>query len=264
MIEKMSGKTAGNLSAIFNSKVDKIITRLGTSNDSEITTATLAAFKLLLIPLSTLSDKKTSKEQKKYALKRDFLTESVALCGYLGITKGIKTFATGPICSKYYKQKAKELVKSGLIDKNSSTYKVLSSVSSKNIKEYAINSLLDNKVESPDMEAFEETIKNLNSSLKDKISNIQLPKNLYFNTKKTISHICVCTLALTLIPFVTNKILELISKNSDNKKPNPKPKSSFSLIQFQKNNNQVSSIYPMTITQYKNLTKSGGYDVLNY
>ena len=72
MIEKMSGKTAGNLSAIFNSKVDKIITRLGTSNDSEITTATLAAFKLLLIPLSTLSDKKTSKEQKKYALKEIF------------------------------------------------------------------------------------------------------------------------------------------------------------------------------------------------
>ena len=259
MLEKLYAKTAGNVSAIFNSKVDKIITRLGTSNDSEITTAALAAFKLCLMPLSTLSDKKTSKEQKRYALKRDFLTESVALGGYLGITKAVKSLAVAPICTKYYKEQAKKLLKNGLLNENSIEFKTLSSVNGKNLKDYAMSSLLDNGAKAADVSNLEETIKSLNTTLKDKISDIQLPKNLYFNTKKTISHVCVCTLALTLIPFVTNKILELISKKDEK----PMARQKLSRIQFQKKENQVASVYPMTIMQYKNLTKSGGYNVFS-
>ena len=92
---------------LINDIVDKIITRLGKSNDSEIVTATLAAFKLIFIPISTMSDKKTSKEQKEYAVKRDLLTEVVALAGYLGITKVVKNNLSAPICKKYYSSKAK-------------------------------------------------------------------------------------------------------------------------------------------------------------
>ena len=67
-------------------------------------TATLAAFKLIFIPIGTMSDKKSTKEQKNYAVTRDLLTESVALTGYIGITKALKNNLTGPICSKYYKE----------------------------------------------------------------------------------------------------------------------------------------------------------------
>ena len=75
----------------INNKMDKILMRLGESNDSEIVTAMLAAFKLVFIPFATMSDKKTTKEQKEYAIKRDYTTESVALLGYLGITNVVKT-----------------------------------------------------------------------------------------------------------------------------------------------------------------------------
>ena len=63
---------------ILNNAVDKIITRLGTSNDSEICTAALAAFKLIFMPFATMSDKKSTKKQKSYALTRDILTEKEA------------------------------------------------------------------------------------------------------------------------------------------------------------------------------------------
>ena len=46
---------------------------------------------------------------------------------------------------------------------------------------------------------------------------LNIATNVALNTKKTISHICVCTLALTIIPFITNKILEGFSKKDENK-----------------------------------------------
>ena len=48
--------------------MDKILTRIGSSNDSEIVTASLAAFKLIFIPVATMSDKEITLKQKAYAI----------------------------------------------------------------------------------------------------------------------------------------------------------------------------------------------------
>ncbi len=89
----------------------KIFHKLGTSNESDFTTATLAGFKLLFVPLATMNDKKATKEQKEYAITRDVLTEIIALTGYLGITKAVKTLAPAPLCKQYYKNKLKFIEK---------------------------------------------------------------------------------------------------------------------------------------------------------
>lgn len=214
----MQNKMANNITTFINNKVDKIITRLGSSNDSEIVTAALAAFKLLFIPLATLSDKKTTKEQKEYALKRDFLTEGIALIGYLGITSQVKKLLTGPICAKYYSKKAKELLKNGILNHNSQDFKNLTSINTKNLANFALSKFKDDADEviiKNAISPLEEAVKKLNLNIGEKSKQIQLPKELYLNTKKTISHLCVCTLALSIIPFATNKVLELISKTRD-------------------------------------------------
>ncbi len=121
--------------------VDKILLRLGKSNDSEITTAILAAFKLVFIPFITMSDDKSTQAQKEYAVKRDFLTESVALLGYLGITGAVKNNLTAPVCAKYYKEKADKLSKAGRLDINSDEYNVLCNVDKKALKKEAANAI---------------------------------------------------------------------------------------------------------------------------
>ena len=202
----------------FNEIVDKVITRLGTSNDSEICTAILAAFKLIFIPFATMADKKSSKEQKQYALTRDFLTEGVALMGYLGITKAVKNNLTAPICAKYYKEKALDLVRQNKLDINSEDFKVLVNIDKAAIKNHAMNEFLDEGVKNytKNQEAHIKALEGIIS----KFSNIQNPKDLYLNTKKTISHVCVCVLALTLIPYITNKLIYVLSKvKSQDDKP---------------------------------------------
>lgn len=234
----------------FDQILDKIIVRLGRSNDSEIVTATLAAFKLFFIPISTMSDKKTTKEQKEYAIKRDFLTELVALAGYIGVTKIFKNNATAPICKKYYSNKAKKLVAEGRLDVNSSDYNILTNISSKDIKAKATNALLgDNKSLYTDNQ--KENINKLESVIKKFPDILRMPDDLYIDTKKTLSHICVCTLALTVIPFVTNKILEIMK--TANKKDNKNIKYA---SQTADNLNKVLEM--PSFKQYSNMTKMRG------
>ena len=234
----------------LNEAVDKIITRLGTSNDSEICTAALAAFKLIFMPFATISDKKSTKKQKSYALTRDFLTEGIALAGYIGITKAIKNNLTAPICSKYYKEKAKELIKNNKLDIDSFEYKTLTNIDKVAIKNHAMNEFL-----SDNAKKFTKTqdthIKNL-EAIVSKFPNLQNPKDLYLNTKKTISHVSVCILALTLIPFITNKFIYVLSKikSQDNE-----PKTNI--------DTKPSTIKPFSMAQYMNKTRIGGLNVFN-
>lgn len=236
----------------LNNIVDKIITRLGSSNDSEIVTAALAGCKLVCMPFATLSDKKSSKEQKTYALTRDFLTESIALTGYIGITGQIKNRLSAPICAKYYKNKAQELLKNGKIEKNSSEFKMLSNIDKTSLKSVAVDSMKQENLQTATKNQ-KEYIKKLEEVIKQ-FDGIQKPVNLYLNTKKTLSHLCVCTLALTFIPFITNKILEGVSKvkNKDEEnKINPNLTSNQTLFK------------PMDINQYINKTQIGGLNVFS-
>ena len=231
----------------FNKALDKIITHIGKSNDSEIVTATLAAFKLIFIPISTMSDKKTTKEQKEYAIKRDFLTELIALTGYIGVTKIFKNNATAPICKKYYKDKAKKLIKDGKLDINSDEYNILTNISAKDIKAHAMDSFLENgkKICTQNQN---DNIKKLESIVEKFNDVLRKPDDLYIDTKKTLSHVCVCTLALSVIPFITNKILEVMSnKNKENKKN----------ISTPLNVTKTTLVAP-NLKQYCNMTKVGG------
>ncbi len=217
-----------NVMKFINNFVDKLITRLGSSNDSEIVTALLAAFKLVFIPIATLSDKKSTKEQKEYALKRDFLTESTALLGYIGVTKAVKNSLTAPVCAKYYKNQADKFVKNGMLDKNSRSYQILTNVDKKSLKNHAVKDISKNAAKNYSFEQ-KENIKNLENVIKTLPEKIQNPKELYLNTKKTISHLCVCVLALSVIPFATNKILQ-ISNDLQNKKTGKNPKKPSTLL----------------------------------
>lgn len=231
----------------INNIIDNIITKLGKSNDSEIVTATLAAFKLIFIPISTMSDKKTTKEQKEYAIKRDLLTEIVALAGYVSITKAVKNNLTAPICKKYYSQKAKELNQAGKLDINSEDFQILNNACAKSIKASAMDSLSGNGTKICTNEQ-KENIKKLENVVEKFANILQKPDDLYLNTKKTISHVCVCMLALTVIPFVTNKILALIAKNNSKKDLNtqkPQQKTTY-------------SVKVPTFAQYGSMVKIGG------
>ncbi len=236
----------------FNDIVDKIITRLGTSNDSEICTAILAAFKLVFIPFATMSDKKSTKDQKQYALTRDFLTEGVALAGYIGITRVVKNSLTAPICAKYYKEKAKDLIKQNKLDINSADYKLLTNIDKVALKNHAMNEFLEESAKKYTKNQ-EQHIKALEDIVK-RFPLIQNPKDLYLNTKKTISHASVCVLALTLIPFITNKLIYVLSKikSQDENKPEIKP----SLP-------KQTTLKPYSMQQYINNIKVGGLNVFN-
>ncbi len=229
----------------FNNFTNRILLRLGESNDSEIVTASLAAFKLIFIPIATMSDKKTSKKQKQYAIKRDFITESVALAGYIAITGAIKNNLTAPICSKYYKEKAKELSKQNKLDINSSDFNFLSNINPKTIKKNTKNIPL-----STDEKSHINQLENLAKKF-----SLQNPKNLYTNTKKTISHICVCALALTIIPLITNKILEIYSKNNPDKENKQKTPESPYKTDIKK---------PISLTNFAQKVKIGGLNAINY
>ena len=97
------------------SKIDNILTTLGTNNSSQIATAVLAGFKMFFLPIATATDKTASPEQKTYTIIRDIIMEGLALITYIGITGQVQKHATAPICKAYYKDKAKKLEKTGLL-----------------------------------------------------------------------------------------------------------------------------------------------------
>ena len=224
----------------YPQRFDRLFHKLGTSNESDFTTATLAGFKLIFIPLATLQDKTATKEQKEYAVARDVLTEIIALGGYLGITKAFKTYATAPLCKKYYKKKA-ELIEAGKIeglDKSKVSKQdldTLKNINSKDLKEVAsdINYReAGKKVATPEQtksfEKLENAVKRINEAwpdnareaktwagkkfqgFKDLFSSklkLSSPADLYKDTRVSLSHVVICTLALTFIPYVCNLII---------------------------------------------------------
>ena len=119
-------------------RIDNILTKLGTNNSSQIATAVLAGFKMIFLPIATATDKTASPEQKKYTIIRDIIMEGLALVTYIGVTGQIQKHATSPICSLYYKNKAKQ-IENGSIKPAQELSKdeidFLKSVDSKKIKE---------------------------------------------------------------------------------------------------------------------------------
>ena len=114
------------------SKIDNILTTLGTNNSSQIATAVLAGFKMIFLPLATATDKTASQEQKTYTIIRDIIMEALALVTYIGVTGQIQKHATAPICKAYYKDKAKKLEKTGLLTPEELEF--LRNIDSKKIK----------------------------------------------------------------------------------------------------------------------------------
>jgi len=230
----MSGKS-------FDILKNKVFYKLGSSNDSDIATAVLAGFKLFFIPVATLSDKKASKEQKEYAAARDFLTEVIALTTYIGVTKMFKMHGTTPLCTGYYKRKAK-MIKDGKMPNvdpklfSEADYKALENIDAKSFKSVMFDkfhrargkgkaTVAENKyvenltnivkkfeaVSPDDPKAPTKFFANLRHTFKN-LSNptlkIQLPEHLYKNTKINISQICIWTLAVFIIPPMCNFLLK--------------------------------------------------------
>lgn len=226
---------------------EKMTYRLGKANDSEIATGTIAAFKIIFLPIGTLSDNKASKEQKTYAVTRDILTETIALSCYLGITYNIKKYCTGPICAAYYKAKglkntlgenfkinAKFLRKAVMEEdalrdtpealaklKKTDAYKHFQEISAAVKKKNLENGINIEQVKIvPDK--FKDFIKSIFKGLKvDGKDVILKPDDLYFKTKQALSHVVVLTLALLVIPSLCNILLKPVMaayKNKQNEK----------------------------------------------
>ncbi len=248
----MSGKT-------FDILKNKVFYKLGSSNDSDIATAVLAGFKLFFIPFATMSDKKASKEQKEYAAARDFLTEAIALTTYIGVTKMFKMHGTTPLCTGYYKRKAK-LIKEGKMPNvdpkmfSEADYNALENIDKKSFKSVMLDKFHRSKDKGKATIAEKKYVENLTNivrkfevvspenpvvptkffaklnhtfkNLSDPTSKIQLPENLYKNTKINISQICIWTLAVFVIPpmcnFLLKPVLAKFKAASENSKKGPK------------------------------------------
>jgi len=231
---------ANNAIKDINPRIDKIITKLGSSNDSDIATAVLAGFKLFFIPLATLSDKNATKEQKEYAASRDFLTEVIALASYVGITKMFKWHGTTPICNSYYKKKVK-MIREGKIPGvdpskfSEKDFQALENIDKKSFKSVMLDMYQrpKNKPKATDAERkyvadltkivkkfqdvypkFEEPKAGFKkfmysfSNFTDKRVPIQLPEKLYNNARLSISQVCIWTLAVLVIPPLCNVMLK--------------------------------------------------------
>ena len=92
---------------IFLDKIEHLLKSLGTNNSAQFVAAVLAGFKMVFIPLATLRDKNATPEQKRYTMTRDVITEALAFGTYLGVTGQVQKHGTAPLCSMYYKSKAK-------------------------------------------------------------------------------------------------------------------------------------------------------------
>ena len=237
---------------IVMSKIDKILTTLGTNNSSQIATAVLAGFKMIFLPIATATDKTATAEQKTYTIFRDIIMEALALVTYIGVTGQIQKHATAPICKAYYKDKAKELEKTGLLTKEELS--MLSDVDSKKIKmagEDYLNRLSPNRKKLPDdvskyiekldkivekaegksekplkqsLETFvselknnkpNEGVKKLAKGTGDAVKNnneILKPLKVFHNTRIALSQLSVWVLAVAIIPPLCNAIIAPIMK----------------------------------------------------
>ena len=234
------------------SRIDNILTTLGTNNSSQIATAVLAGFKMIFLPIATATDKTATTEQKTYTIFRDIIMEALALITYIGVTGQIQKHATAPICKAYYKDKAKKLEKTGLLTKEE--LNVLRDVDSKKIKmagEDYLNRLSPNRKKLP--EEVSKYIEKLNgivekaegksdkplkqslenyvaglkqNGLKDNVKivaketgksaqkNIEVlkPLKVFHNTRIALSQLSVWILAVAIIPPLCNAIIAPIMK----------------------------------------------------
>ncbi|MBQ4114891.1 hypothetical protein IJD34_05760 [bacterium] len=228
-------------------KIDNILTTLGTNNSSQIATAVLAGFKMFFLPIATATDKTASTEQKTYTIIRDIIMEGLALITYIGVTGQIQKHATAPICRAYYKDKAKKLEKTGLL--NQEELNTLRNVDSKKIKmagEDYLNRLSPNRKELPkevsqyienlnkiiekaegkSEKPLQQTLENFVEGLHKNNPNNTLnkvaketpkvellkPLKVFHNTRIALSQLSVWVLAVAIIPPLCNAIISPIMK----------------------------------------------------
>lgn len=229
------------------SKIDNILTTLGTNNSSQIATAVLAGFKMIFLPIATATDKTASPEQKTYTIIRDIIMEGLALITYIGVTGQIQKHVTAPICKAYYKDKANKLEKMGLLTQEE--LDTLRNVDSKKIKmagEDFLNRLSPNrkklpeevsqyieklngiveKVEGKSEKPLKQTLEDCVAGLKkavptDNVKNIAKetgkveilkPLKVFHNTRIALSQLSVWVLAVAIIPPLCNAIISPIMK----------------------------------------------------
>ena len=228
------------------SKIDNILTTLGTNNSSQIATAVLAGFKMFFLPLATATDKTASPEQKTYTIIRDIIMEGLALITYIGVTGQIQKHVTAPICKAYFKNKAKELEKTGLLTQEE--LEILRNVDSKKIKmagEDYLNRLSPNRKKLPDevsqyinklnkivekvegtgekpakqtLETFVSGLKNNSNDAVKKVTKekgkveMLKPLKVFHNTRIALSQLSVWILAVAIIPPLCNAIISPIMK----------------------------------------------------
>lgn len=229
------------------SRIDNILTTLGTNNSSQIATAVLAGFKMFFLPIATATDKTASPEQKTYTIIRDIIMEGLALITYIGVTGQIQKHVTAPICKAYYKDRAKKLEKAGLLTEEE--LDTLRNVDSKKIKmagEDFLNRLSPNRKKLPDavkqyiekldkiVEKIEgETDKPVKQSLETFVSGLSKnapevaketgkvaqnsvgilkPLKVFQNTRIALSQLSVWILAVAIIPPLCNAIIAPVMK----------------------------------------------------
>ncbi len=234
------------------SKIDKILTTLGTNNSSQIATAVLAGFKMIFLPIATATDKTASPEQKAYTIIRDIIMEGLALITYIGVTGQIQKHATAPICRAYFKDKAKKLEKTGLLTEDE--LETLRNVDSKMIKmagEDSLNVLSPNrkplpetvsqyieklnkiveKVEGETEKPVKQTLESFVEGLKKHVPEQQVrtiangaeetaksslgmlkPLKVFQNTRIALSQLSVWILAVAIIPPLCNAIIGPLMK----------------------------------------------------
>ena len=229
------------------SKIDRILTTLGTNNSSQIATAVLAGFKMFFLPIATATDKTATPEQKTYTIIRDIIMEGLALITYIGVTGQIQKHVTAPICKAYYKDKAKKLEKTGLLTQEELNF--LRDVDSEKIKiagEDFLNKLSPNrkqmpeevsqyieklngiieKVEGKSEKPVKQSLENFVSGLKNNKPNdsvkkiaketgkveVLKPLKVFHNTRIALSQLSVWILAIAVIPPLCNAVIAPIMK----------------------------------------------------
>ncbi|HNW26529.1 MAG TPA: hypothetical protein PKI94_07060 [Candidatus Gastranaerophilaceae bacterium] len=248
--------------------------KLGSSNDSDIATASLAAFKLFFIPVATMSDKKATKEQKEYAATRDFLTELIALGTYVGVTREFKRHGTTPLCLSYYKKKAK-LIRDGKIPGvdpklfTEEDFKAIENIDKKSFKSVMIDinhRSPEKRIATAEEKKYVDGLTNVVKKFKkafppdpvkpegriakikynwknlfNKNLSIQLPKDLYKNVKLNISQMVIWTLAVIVIPPMCNALIKPAMKKFQQmqEKRNPKFNAPVKLDPYPSHNTQM-------------------------
>lgn len=229
------------------SKIDNILTTLGTNNSSQIATAVLAGFKMIFLPIATATDKTASTEQKTYTIIRDIIMEGLALITYIGVTGQIQKHATAPICRAYFKSKAKKLESTGLLAPDE--LDALRNVDAKKLKmagEDYLNRLSPNrkklptevsqyierlnkiieKLEGESEKPLQQTLETFVSGLKKNIPSdgvekvakeagkveVLKPLKAFCNTRIALSQLSVWILAVAIIPPLCNAIIAPIMK----------------------------------------------------